>query len=86
MPPTQTIKTGENVVFECLVNATLPHTLRWTFVSSPLLPADDIVVQGNTLVISNATRVNTGEYMCVVSDSINDDVIATGVLQVKCTW
>ena len=84
MPPTQTVETGENVIFECLVNGTLPYTLRWMFGSSPLLPADGITVQGNTLVINSATSVNTGEYTCVVSDNINSNVTSTGVLQVTC--
>ncbi len=75
------------MTFQCLAQSTNPNsTLQYSW-AYPTGQAADIVVDGDTLTVSNVGEESSGVYVCTVVDILTGAMaVANGTLDIgKCT-
>lgn len=89
-PRSQVVNEGDNIVLECMANATPKPKVRWLHGSSPLIREEissghvRFIGTGNnsSLLITNAQRNDSGVYTCRVENG-DDSVDSTASITVR---
>ena len=80
-PPFIENVTGSTVTFVCEATGELSSTVMWSVDEND----PNIMVENNTLTISNINEDYAKSYTCIATDKINT-VTQNGVLQVNCEY
>ena len=85
--PSNVTKTeGENVTLRCNATGYPPPTLSWTKDGSDISknPRFSFSEEKKQLAITKASRVDSGAYRCVATNSLGDDTSMAAVVDVLC--
>ena len=85
--PSNVTKTeGENITLHCNATGYPPPTLSWTKDGSDISNNSRISFSADKkqLAITKASRVDSGAYRCVASNSLGNDTSIAAVVDVQC--
>ena len=85
-PKNQTLTEGDNATFTCDTSGNPSPTLSWTKDGSVvnLTSRISLSLDNTLLVITNVSRGDNGEYICVATNDVNEVQSNSSTLNVQC--